>query len=88
MQVIRLRKAGQTYEAIAAQTGLSRTGVFNICQRHANDGAKGLLDVIGGRKTWELRVLSSEQERQVQQLIRDKTPDQIKMPYVVAHCSR
>lgn len=32
VQVIRLRKAGQTYDKIAAQTGLSRTGVFNICR--------------------------------------------------------
>ncbi|OLI30721.1 helix-turn-helix domain protein, partial [Xanthomonas oryzae pv. oryzae] len=33
VQVIRLRKAGQTYDEIAAQTGLSRTGVFDICKR-------------------------------------------------------
>ena len=29
-QVIGLRQAGQTYEAIAAQVGLSPTGVFDI----------------------------------------------------------
>ena len=34
VQVIRLRKAGNTYDEIAALTGLSRTGVFNICKRH------------------------------------------------------
>jgi len=28
VQVIRLRKAGRTYDEIAAHTGLSRTGVF------------------------------------------------------------
>ena len=32
-QVIGLRQAGVTYGAIAEQVGLSRTGVFNICQR-------------------------------------------------------
>ncbi len=83
VQVIRLRKAGQTYEAIAAQTGLSRTGVFNICQRHASGGAKALRDATGGRKEGEFRVLTAEQELQVRQLIRDKTPDQIKMPYAL-----
>jgi len=83
VQVIRMRKAGQTYEAIAAQTGLSRTGVFNICQRHANGGVKALHDAVGGRKKGEFRVLTADQERQVQQLIRDKTPDQIKMPYAL-----
>mgnify|MGYP000870908611 CR=1 FL=1 len=30
VQVIRLRKAGGTYDEIAAQTGLSRTGVFDL----------------------------------------------------------
>jgi hypothetical protein len=29
-QVIGLRQAGQTYDAIAAQVGLTRTGVFDI----------------------------------------------------------
>lgn len=83
VQVIRLRKAGMTYDAIAAQTGLSRTGVFDICQRHAGGGAKALRDAVGGRKVGEGRVLTAEQEREVQQLIRDKTPDQIKLPYAL-----
>ena len=47
VQVIRLRKAGQTYEQIAQQTGLSRTGVFNICTRHAGGGR--LIQVRWGR---------------------------------------
>ncbi|GKT26249.1 hypothetical protein AVHM3334_20470 [Acidovorax sp. SUPP3334] len=34
VQVIRLRNAGRTYDEIAAQTGLSRTGVFDIVKRH------------------------------------------------------
>jgi transposase len=83
VQVIRLRKAGLGYEAIAAQTGLSKTGVFDICKRHEQGGAKALRDAIGGRKVGEFRVLTAEQERQVQQLIRDKTPDQIKLPYAL-----
>ena len=34
-QVIGLRERGLTYAAIAAQVGLSRTGVFDICKRFA-----------------------------------------------------
>jgi|WetSurSiteA1Bulk_404760.scaffolds.fasta_scaffold47847_2 hypothetical protein len=33
VQVIPLRKAGYTHDAIAGQTGLSHTGVFDICKR-------------------------------------------------------
>ncbi len=40
-QVIGLRQAGLTYDAIAAQVGLTRTGVFNICQRFAERGGAG-----------------------------------------------
>ena len=40
-QVIGLRERGLTYRAIAAQVGLSPTGVFDICQRFAAEGAQG-----------------------------------------------
>ena len=40
-QVIGMRQRGLTYAAIAAQVGLSRTGVFDICQRFAAAGAEG-----------------------------------------------
>jgi transposase len=83
VQVTRLRKAGHTYDAIAAQTGLSRTGVFNICARYEAGGAKALRDGVGGRKTGEGRRLSVAQESEVRKLICDKTPDQLKMGYAL-----
>lgn len=83
VQVIRLRKAGRTYDEIARQTGLSKTGVFNICKRHKEGGAKALHDTPGGRRFGEARLLSAEQEQQAQKLIADKTPDQFKMPYAL-----
>ena len=83
VQVIRLRKAGGTYDEIAEQTGLSRTGVFNICKRHEQAGAKGLRDAQAGRKSGQGRTLDASQELLVRQLIADKTPDQLKMPYAL-----
>jgi transposase len=83
VQVIRLRKAGNTYDEIATLTGLSRTGVFNICKRHEALGAKALHDAIGGRKLGERRLLDAAQESQIRKLIADKTPDQLKMPYAL-----
>jgi hypothetical protein len=41
-QVVGLRDSGLTYDAIAVQVGLSRTGVFNICRRFAEQGLAGL----------------------------------------------
>ena len=83
VQVIRLRKAGQTYEEIAAQTGLSRTGVFDICKRHAASGSRALRDAPNGRQTGDGRLLDAAQEAWVRKLITDKTPDQLKMPYAL-----
>jgi transposase len=83
VQVIRLRKAGQTYDEIAAQTGLSRTGVFDICKRHEAAGAKSLRDAPSGRKSGDGRPLDAAQETMVCTLITDKAPDQLEMPYAL-----
>jgi transposase len=83
VQVIRLRKAGKTYEEIAEQTGLSRTGVFNICSRHTAAGPAALKDAVGGRKVGEKRLLTAPQENAMRKFIQDKTPDQLKLPYAL-----
>jgi hypothetical protein len=41
-QVVGLRASGLTYDAIAAQVGLTRTGVFDICRPFAEQGLAGL----------------------------------------------
>ena len=83
VQVIRLRKYGQTYEQIAQQSGLSKTGVFDICKRHEQAGAKALRDAPHGRKHGDGRLLDATQEALIQKLIADKTPDQLKMAYAL-----
>lgn len=83
VQVIRLRKAGQTSDQIADQTGLSRTGVFDICSRHEAGGAAALNDVVGGRRVGEKRLLRAPQEIAMRKFIQDKSPDQLKLPYAL-----
>jgi transposase len=82
-QVIGLRQAGITYGAIARQVGLSRTGVFNICQRFAAEGAKGLVSKPRGRKPDEQRLLDAAQEAEVQGLICRHTPDEVGLPFAL-----
>ncbi|XHO08141.1 hypothetical protein ACEQUB_p01390 (plasmid) [Ralstonia syzygii] len=60
--MIRLRKAGHTYDEIAQQTGLTKTGVFNICKRHVEGGAKALKDAAAGRQVGQGRRLDLSQE--------------------------
>jgi transposase len=79
-QVIGLRQRGLTYEAIAGQVGLSRTGVIDICQRFAAEGAKGLVSKPRGRKPDEQRLLDAAQEAEVRGLICRHTPDELGLP--------
>src|SRR5690349_3075355 len=82
-QVIGLRQAGLTYEAIAAQVGLSPTGVLNVCHRYAERGAAGLRTGPRGPEPGHGRFLSAEQEAETQDLIRRHTPDELDLPFAL-----
>ena len=82
-QVIGLRQSGMTYAAIAAQVGLTQTGVFDICQRFAERGGAGLVSGKRGRKADEQRLLEAAQEAEVQRLIRRHMPDALGLPFAL-----
>src|ERR671916_174467 len=82
-QVIGLRQAGMTYDAIAAQAGLTRTGVFNICKRFAEQGAAGLKSGPRGPEPGHGRFLTAEQEAEARGLIRRHTPDELGLPFAL-----
>src|SRR3982751_4210662 len=80
-QVIGLRQAGQTYAAIAAQVGLSPTGVFDVCKRYAERGAAGLRTGPRGPEPGYGRFLDAGQEAGTRDLIRRRTPDELDLPF-------
>ena len=86
-QVIRLRLRSRTCEAIAPELNLSRTGVFDICERYEQGGAKALADKSCGRLVGVLRTLSESRERGIRRLIIDHTidhtPDRLKMNFAL-----
>ena len=82
-QVIGLRQAGMTYDAIAAQVGLSPTGVFDICKRYAERGAAGLKSGPRGPEPGYGRFLDAEQEAEARDLIRRHTPDELDLPFAL-----
>src|SRR5215218_3362193 len=82
-QVVGLRRAGQTYDAIAAQVGLTRTGVFNICQRFAERGAAGLKGGPRGPEPGTGRLLEAAQEAEARDLICRRTPDELDLPFAL-----
>src|SRR5918997_5239653 len=82
-QAIGLRQAGLTYDEIAAQVGLSATGVFNICRRYAERGAAGLQTGPRGPEPGHGRFLDAEQEAEAQALVRRHTPDELDLPFAL-----
>src|SRR3954466_1080968 len=82
-QVIGLRQAGQTYTAIAAQVGLTPTGVFDICKRFAERGPAGLKSKARGPAPGHGSLLTAEQEAAVQALIRQQMPDELGLPFAL-----
>ena len=63
-----------TYDAIAAQAGLTRTGVFDICRRFAERGPAGLKTGPRGPEPGHGRFLDADQEREARDLIRRRAP--------------
>src|SRR5829696_1115239 len=82
-QVIGLRQAGLTYDAIAAQVGLTRTGVFDICKRYAERGAAGLQTGPRGPAPGHGRFLAAAQEAEARDVIRRHTPDELGLPFAL-----
>jgi transposase len=82
-QVIGLRQNGASYAAIAAQVGLSQTGVFDICQRFDAKGKKGLVSGKRGRKPDEQRLLDAAQEAEIKRLICRHMPDELGLDFAL-----
>jgi len=82
-QVIGLREAGLTYGAIAAQVGLTQTGVFDICKRFAARGKAGLKSGRRGPAPGSGRLLDQRQEAEVRDLIRRHLPDALGLPFAL-----
>ena len=82
-QVIGLRQAGMAYAAIAAQVGLTQTGVFDICKRYAERGAAGLETGPRGPEPGHGRFLNAEQEAEARDLVRRHTPDELDLPFAL-----
>ena len=82
-QVIGLRQSGVSYAAIAAQVGLSQTGVFDIGQRFDARGEKGLISGKRGRKPDEQKLLTTAQETEIKRLICRHMPDELGLDFAL-----
>ena len=82
-QAIKALESGKSQAAVARELDVSRAAVNGWWKRHREGGWKALRKRRRGRKTGTDRKLSVEQEKEVQRVIVDKTPDQLKLRYAL-----
>jgi transposase len=76
-----LRKTGKSYREIGEIIGVHLNTVASWLDPERGARVSGFK--IRGRKHGQQRTLSMEQERLIMKLIRDKTPEQLKLPFAL-----
>ena len=82
-QAIRLRNRGKSYKKIAELVEVHFETVGKWIRAYNHDGIKAIKSKPRGKQTGSSRKLTTEQEKMIQQMIVDKTPDQLKMVYAL-----
>jgi transposase len=82
-QVIRLRKQGRNNQEVAQIVGVSAPHASTIWQKYQKGGKRAIQVRVRGRRRGEQRTLTKEQEHQLQRLLVDKMPDQLRLPFAL-----
>lgn len=82
-QAVKLRKKGMTRAQIGEIVGVHADTVGRWLKAYESRGAEALKLKVRGRREGSGRRLDPDQEREIQKLLLDKTPDQLKMPYAL-----
>ena len=80
---IALRQQGLTFAEIGKSVGVHWATVLGWWHRYEQGGHAALVARRRSRRPGAHRRLSPTQERTLQRLIRDKTPDQLRMPFAL-----
>lgn len=80
---IKLWKKGNLIKDVAETVGVSAKAVGGWIKRYKLEGPSSLKARRRGPETGAYRHLTPDQEKQLQKLIADKTPDQIKLDYAL-----
>jgi len=81
--VVRLRQKGMGTKEISEITGISVPHISTIWQKFQRGGLNAIKPGVRGRRHGDQRQLSSDQEKAIQKLLVDKTPDQLKLHFAL-----
>jgi transposase len=82
-RAVKLREAGVAVRQVAEQCELSTHTVVEAHKAFRRGGWSAVRVKRGGRPVGSGRQLTAEQERKIQQLIQDRTPDQLKLAHAL-----
>jgi transposase len=80
---ISLKKSGNTQKFIAEVFGVREGTVSDWVKAYKSEGLKGLKDKKRGVSSEDRKLISISQEKQIQNMITDVMPDQLKLPYAL-----
>ena len=82
-QVVRLRKKGMSNQMVAETLGINVSRASTIWQKYKKHGPEAIKPNKHGRPAGTGRKLTSDQETDMQKLLIDKTPDQLKLAFAL-----
>jgi transposase len=82
-RAVLLVEKGATHMEAALAVGVHRGTVSRWCGVYERDGASGLAKGKRGRRPGDRMILSVADARRVQREIRDKMPNQMKLPFAL-----
>jgi len=80
---LRMLRKGMKQVEVASILEVSRTSVVRWWRNYRQEGMNGLKQKTRGRRHGQKRRLDREQERSIQRMLVDKTPDQLKLPFAL-----
>lgn len=80
---IQLVKSGMTQKEICNRLGLRPNTLNDWCKKYKDYGSKGLHSKKKGAISADRKLLSPQQEQQVQKMIVDKMPEQLKLDFAL-----
>jgi transposase len=81
--VVKMVTSGKSQSYTADFFGVSRRSVYSWLKDYNKKGTKGLHQKKRGRHYGQQRILNKSQEKEIQRLIIDKCPEQLKLPFAL-----
>lgn len=80
-RAIKLILTGTQKKKVAELYGVNQNSITNWVKKYKCHGLQGLVDNKRGVKSEDVKLLTANQEKEIQNMIIDTMPDQLKLPY-------